>query len=143
MRIAYHISVHHKPLQFKWLFDAIYNSEDLFAVHIDRKTPEPAAKAFIDIVGDKPNVHFCKKHSVIYGEWALCEVELDGIMFFLKNYENWDYFINMSGQDYPVKNRAKVIAELTKNPTQNYINLIALSTLPRHFKRRKKWFCFS
>lgn len=142
MRIAYHISVHHKPLQFKWLFDTIYNSEDLFAIHIDRKTPEPTAKAFFDIVGNRPNVHLSKEHSVIYGEWALCEVELDGIMYFLKNYETWDYFINMSGQDFPLKNREQIVAELSKNPTQNYINLIPLNSLPRYFKMRKNWFCF-
>lgn len=142
MRIAYHISVHSKPYQFKWLFDAIYNSEDIFAVHIDKKTSKPTADAIVEIVGDKPNVHFNKKRSVIYGDWALCEVELDGIMFFLEHCADWDYFVNLSGQDYPVKNRSQIVAELNRDATQNYINLIPLSNLPKYFERRKKWFCF-
>jgi len=142
MRIAYHISVHTKPKQFQWLFDAIYNPEDLFAVHIDKKVSDATAKAFVEIVGNKPNVHFSDPWSVIYGDWALCEVELDGIRHFLEHHDDWDYFINLSGQDYPLQNRPQIVAELTKDPTQNYINLIPLDSLPRYFNRRKRWFCF-
>ena len=142
MRIAYHISVHHKPAQFKWLFDAVYNPDDLFALHIDRKTPVSAAQAFLEIVGDKRNVHFCEKHSVIYGEWALCQVELDGILYFLNKHEDWDYFINLSGQDYPLRSRAQIDAEMSKDPAKNYINLIPLKTLPRYFSLRKYLYYF-
>jgi hypothetical protein len=141
MQIAYHISVHHKPDQFRRLFEAVYNPDDLFAIHIDCKAPESVSRPVFEIASHRPNVHFMTRHSVIYGEWALCRVELDGIAFFLKNFSSWHYFINLSGQDFPLKTRDAMVAELSKDPDRIYIDVIEFSSLPAYFRRRTRWAC--
>ena len=142
MRIAYQIGVHGKERQFKWLFDAIYNPHDLFVIHIDRKTPEAAARAMRETAGNRPNVYFSPQHSVIYSEWAMCEMELDAIRYLCENHKDWQYFINLTGHDYPLKARDQIVTELSKNPRQNFVQIIPLDTLPPYFRRRINWYCF-
>ena len=142
MRIAYQIGLHNKEWQFQWLFDALYNSDDLFAIHVDSKAADSTMDAVYKVAGNKPNVHFQERRSVIYGDWQLCQVELDGIKHFLTNRHTWDFFINLSGQDYPLKPRQKIVDELGENRESNFINMIHLDTLPAYFRRRIRWFCF-
>ena len=142
MRIAYLIGVHGKERQFKWIFDAIYNPHDLFAIHIDSKTPAPSAIALREIVGNRPNVFICPQRSVILSEWAMCAVELDAIKYFYEHHKDWQYFINLSGQDYPLKNRDRIVVELSRDPRRNFLQFVPLDTLPPYFHRRINWYCF-
>lgn len=142
MRIAYQIGLHGKEEQFRWLFEALYNRDDLFTIHVDSKAPHSTVDAVYKIAGAKPNVAFQDRRSVIYGDWQLCEVELDGIKYFLRNGEEWDFFINLSGQDYPLRSREHIAHELSLNLERNFIGMIHLDTLPPYFRRRAKWFCF-
>lgn len=141
MRIAYQIAVHARERQFKWIFDALYNAHDLFAIHIDRKTPESTVRAIRDIVANRPNVYATPRLSVIYGEWAMTEMELGAIRFFCENHADWQYFINLSGQDYPLKTREHIVAELSRNPRQNFLHFVHLDTLPSYFRERSARYC--
>ncbi len=142
MRIAYVIGAHSKERQFKWIFDAIYNPHDLFAIHIDSKTPALTALAMRETVANRPNVFLIPPRSVVHSEWSLCNVELDAIKYFCERHEDWQYFINLSGQDYPLKSRDQIGAELGKDPRQNYLEFVPLNTLPPNFHRRKNWYNF-
>ena len=46
MQLAYAISGYKQPGQFRWLLAAIWDPRDVFAVHIDARTPEPVFAEF-------------------------------------------------------------------------------------------------
>lgn len=142
MRFAYQITVHDKAYQFRWLFDAIYNPHDLFAIHVDTKATASTKKEIWQIVGEKPNVSLVSTYSVIYSEWALCQIELDAIRFLLDHHHSWDLYINLSGQDYPLKNRDAIEQDLSNHYESNFINIKHLEECPAYFRRRLQWFCF-
>jgi hypothetical protein len=107
--IAYFILVHRLPEQFKRMFRAIYVPGNQYLVHIDRSSgPELQAdiKAFL---APYQNVSTLDAKPAVWGGYSLVDAELRGMAKLLKMNSSWTHFINLSGQDFPLK-------------TQNYIN---------------------
>lgn len=145
MKLAYAILLHHNERQFEWLFDAIYDPGDAFAIHVDKATPERTLRSFESLVGDRPNVLFLPRRRVAWGGWSLAAVSLESIRRLLDVDDGWDYFINLSGQDYPLRPVDRIRAELARNPAANYITADEIDSFPpdeRYFvHRRKRWRC--
>ena len=121
--IAYLVLVHRLPDQFKKLFKAIYDSANFYVIHIDKKANQEIGKDVEDFLGQYPNVHLLNSENVIWGGYSMVQAELDGIKYLLSMDEKWDYFINLSGQDYPLKSQ-KIIKEfLSKNNGKSYIKI--------------------
>ncbi len=97
MRLAYLIATYQPESEFEWLLNAIYDPNDVFLVHIDKKTPDHVYDNFKTIVGDRPNVRFMPRVSVVWGCWGLCQVELNAMAMLLDWNDEWRYFINLSG----------------------------------------------
>jgi len=123
INIAYLILVHRLPNQFKRLFEAIYEDDNHYLIHIDKKAEQELGTEVESFLKDYPNVYILKSENVIWGGYSMVQAELDGINFLLNIGAHWDYFINLSGQDYPLKSQ-KIIREfLTENNSKNYIKI--------------------
>lgn len=123
IRIAYLVLVHRLPEQFKRLFKAIYEPSNFYLIHIDKKANQEIGEEVKDFLNEYPNVHILKSEKVVWGGYSMVQAELDGMNYLLSMSEQWDYFINLSGQDYPLKSQ-KIIKEfLTKNNGKSYIKV--------------------
>jgi len=121
--IAYLILVHRLPDQFIKLFKAVYESTNFYLIHIDKKTDEAITAEIKKFLIEYPNVHILTSENVIWGGYSMVQAELDGIKYLLKMNATWDYFINLSGQDYPLKSQ-KIIKEfLSHNNGKSYIKI--------------------
>lgn len=121
--IAYLILVHRLPNQFKRLFSAIYDSNNFYLVHIDKKANQEIGKDVKIFLEQYPNVHILHSENVIWGGYSMVQAELNGMKYLLNMDAKWDYFINLSGQDYPLKSQ-KIIKEfLSKNNGKSYIKI--------------------
>lgn len=71
----------------------------------------------------------------------MVQAELNGIKYLLKKGIEWDFFINLSGQDYPLKSQ-KIIREfLTKNKGNNFIKIANQATeRPETMNRIENYF---
>jgi hypothetical protein len=136
MRLAYSISGYKLPYQFRWLLSALYNERDVFAVHVDARTPEPAYQEFVAIAGNRPNVVFIEREPVAYMGLALVRAELRAIAVLLELAPDFDYLINLSMQDYPLKPRSDIIAELALTPGRNYLSVESLRQQPVRVRSR-------
>lgn len=103
MKIVYFIMLHHKFYQFRWLFEAIHSTDDLYLIHVDRKSDPKIHDEVRDYVSGKPNVTIMRSRSVVYRGWSQVQTELDAIRDMLSTNREWRYFINLSGQDYPIR----------------------------------------
>lgn len=123
INIAYLILVHRLPDQFKRLFEAIYETENHYLIHIDKKAEKELGTEVELFLKDFPNVYILKSENVIWGGYSMVQAELDGMNFLLNIDAHWDYFINLSGQDFPLRSQKVIRKYLTENNGKNYIKI--------------------
>lgn len=103
--IAYFILVHRYPKQFKRLFKAIYDENNFYLVHIDKKSGDNLFNDLEDFLCNLPNVYLLKSQNVVWGGYSMVEAEIRGMKRLLDLSKSWDFFINLSGQDFPLKSQ--------------------------------------
>jgi len=141
MRLAYYIAVHNDVEQFRWTLSAIYNKDDVFAIHIDRKAGKSFRAVIAGLVKGKRNVHLLPGQTVAWAGWSFCAAELAGLRALLSLDDGWSYFINLSGHCYPVKTIAAIRESLKQAWPKNFIEVVPISSYEeitpedRHLKR--------
>lgn len=123
IKIAYMILVHRFPEQFKRLFKAIYDADNCYLIHIDKKADKEIHEAVKAFLKPYTNVFIFKSQNVVWGGYSMVQAELDGMNFLLNTKIEWDYFINLSGQDFPLRSQ-KIIREfLSRSKGKNFIKV--------------------
>jgi hypothetical protein len=108
MKCVFYVAAYHKPYQFHWLYSAISNDADLLLLHVDRNAPEDIRAKYSAIASGRSNVIELPGRPVVWGGWSQVSAELAAIRFALQADRNWKYFINLSGQDYPIQSLATI-----------------------------------
>lgn len=121
--IAYFILVHRLPKQFKRLFKALYHPKNHYLVHLDKKVNTTIYDDIKDFLTDFPNTYILESENVVWGGYSMVQAELNGMNYLLNLNLNWDFFINLSGQDYPLKSQKIIRAYLTQNKGSNFIKI--------------------
>lgn len=121
--IAYFILVHRLPKQFKRLFKALYHPKNHYLVHLDKKVNTTIYDDIKDFLADFPNTYILESENVVWGGYSMVQAELNGMNYLLNLNLNWDFFINLSGQDYPLKSQKIIRAYLTQNKGSNFIKI--------------------
>ncbi|UOU98442.1 beta-1,6-N-acetylglucosaminyltransferase [Chryseobacterium daecheongense] len=121
IRIAYFIMVHHKPERFKAMFAKIYTRDQFYLVHIDRKAGEEITDEIQLYLVQFPNVYILESMNIVSGGFSMIQAELNAMEFLLNVSDDWDYFVNLSGEDYPLKSQDIIRQFLTINNGRNYL----------------------
>ncbi|UKB81198.1 beta-1,6-N-acetylglucosaminyltransferase [Chryseobacterium sp. MEBOG07] len=121
VRIAYFIMVHHKPELFKEMFQKIYTRDQFYLIHIDRKTKSKIREEIQLYIIQFPNVYILDSLNIVSGGFSMVQAELNAMEFLLNVSREWDYFINLSGEDYPLKSQNIIREFLTINKGRNYL----------------------
>lgn len=111
--LAYSIVVHHKVQNFERLLRAIYAPQNIYCVHVDQKS-QPSVKAAIQgIVSCFPNVFMVTQAvSVVYAGWPRVQADLNCMADLYEFSSKWKYFINLCGQDFPLKTNLEMVRML-------------------------------
>ena len=143
MSLAYLIITHKTPEQLGMLLDALQHPDDLFIIHISKKTEPGLARQLRLACGDAPNVRFLEPRPIVWGGWDLAAVELDAMALALKEGAHWTHYINLSGQDFPLKPVSEIKSTLVaSDPNTNYMGYRPLSSKAFSFRVRC-WFAHS
>lgn len=119
--IAYFILVHRLPNQFKRLFKSIYNPNNYYLIHIDKKASADLHKDVTNFINDFENTFILESESIVWGWYSMVNIELNGIRKLLSLWLNWDFFINLSWQDFPLKNQKEINNFLCENKDNNFL----------------------
>ncbi len=121
--IAYLILVHRYPGQFKRLFRAIYHPANYYLVHVDKRSGIGLQTEIQDFLSSFANASLLKSQSTLWGGYSLVDVELRGIEELLKIGSEWEFFINLSGQDFPLKSQTHIQDFLSRNIGNDFIRV--------------------
>jgi hypothetical protein len=121
--IAYLILVHRYPGQFKRLFRAIFHPANYYLVHVDKRSGVGLQTEIQDFLSSFANAALLKSQSLLWGGYSLVDVALRGIKELLKMGLKWEFFINLSGQDFPLKSQTHIQAFLSRNIVNDFIKV--------------------
>lgn len=139
--IAYFILVHRYPKQFKRLFKSIYDPKNHYLIHIDKRAGSELLTEIRDFLASFPNAQILKSQNVIWGGYSMVDAELRGMKQLLKTSINWDFFINLSGQDFPLQSQAAITSFLRENMGKSFLSVEdQVKVRPNTLNRIKNYF---
>ncbi len=122
--IAYFILVHRYPEQFKRMFRAIHDPSNFYAVHVDRNSGPEFTKDIREFLRPYRNAEIIRAQGALWGGYSLVEAQLRGMKRLLEMDANWTHFINLSGQDFPLKSQAFIANFLKQNAGKEFISVL-------------------
>jgi hypothetical protein len=124
MRIGYLILVHKKPDQFARLFRAIYDRNHHYIVHVDKKSDQQVFEGVVEVISPYTNAILLPRVRVTYTGFGMVIAELRAIEKLLSIDQRWDFFINLSGQDFPLVAQSEIETYLARHPGKNFLDVV-------------------
>jgi Core-2/I-Branching enzyme len=122
--IAYFLLVHRYPEQFKRLFRAIYHPGNQYVVHVDKSSGTELAEDIAAFLSPYQGVQILEPQDALWGGYSLVEAELRGMALLLEMDARWSHYINLSGQDFPLKSQSYIHQFFAANPGKQYIRAL-------------------
>ena len=111
--LAYSILMYKDVEQVERLLRAIYRPQNSYCIHIDAKTKPAIRNSMRNIAKCFPNVFITSRSvDVRWGQFSVLEPELI-CMKELWQHKKWKYFINLTGQEFPLKTNYELVQILT------------------------------
>ncbi|NXK96648.1 GCNT3 acetylglucosaminyltransferase, partial [Formicarius rufipectus] len=118
--IAYSMVIHEKIEMFERLLRSVYAPQNIYCVHMDRKSPAAFQEAVRAIVACFPNVFVASRlESVVYASWSRLQADLNCMQDLLRSPVPWRYLLNTCGTDFPIKTNAEIVRALKLLRGQN------------------------
>ncbi|XP_069034290.1 beta-1,3-galactosyl-O-glycosyl-glycoprotein beta-1,6-N-acetylglucosaminyltransferase-like [Embiotoca jacksoni] len=111
--LAYSMVVHHKVQNFERLLRAIYTPQNIYCIHVDIKSEASVFAAIRAIASCFPNVFMVSQAvNVVYSGWPRVQADLNCMADLYHAKTKWKYFINLCGQDFPLKTNLEIVRML-------------------------------
>uniref|UniRef100_A0A3Q3JZK1 Xylosyltransferase 1 n=1 Tax=Monopterus albus TaxID=43700 RepID=A0A3Q3JZK1_MONAL len=123
VRIAYVLVVHGRASrQLQRLFKAIYHTSNYYYIHVDQRSSY-LHREVLSLASQYPNVRVTNwRMATIWGGASLLTMYLRSMKDLLKMADwSWDFFINLSAADYPIRTNEQLVAFLSKYRNMNFI----------------------
>ncbi|XP_038841435.1 xylosyltransferase 1-like [Salvelinus namaycush] len=123
VRVVFVLVVHGRASrQFQRLFKAIYHTSHYYYIHVDQRS-NYLHRQVGALASQYSNVRVTSwRMSTIWGGASLLTMYLRSMDDLLKMADwNWDFFINLSGADYPIRTNEQLVGFLTKYRDMNFI----------------------
>jgi hypothetical protein len=96
--------------QVERLLRAIYRPQNIYCIHVDSKTDDTLYRAIQNVSHCFDNVFVLNKRvNVKWGEMSVLEPELLCMKELLTRNKRWKYFINLTGQEFPLKTNYELV----------------------------------
>ncbi|KAL0992585.1 hypothetical protein UPYG_G00095350 [Umbra pygmaea] len=123
VRIAFVLVVHGRASrQFQRLFKAVYHTSHYYYIHVDQRS-NYLHRQVLELASHYSNVRVTSwRMSTIWGGASLLTMYLRCMDDLLKMADwKWDFFINLSAADYPIRTNEQLVGFLTKYRDKNFI----------------------
>uniref|UniRef100_A0A7N6A3D3 Xylosyltransferase 1 n=1 Tax=Anabas testudineus TaxID=64144 RepID=A0A7N6A3D3_ANATE len=123
VRIAFVLVVHGRASrQFQRFFKAIYHTSHYYYIHVDQRS-NYLHREVLSMANLYPNVRVTSwRMATIWGGASLLTMYLHSMEDLLKMTDwSWDFFINLSAADYPIRTNEQLVTFLSKYRNMNFI----------------------
>ena len=108
--IAFSILIFKNFCQFERLLRAIYRPQNYYCIHVDKKSDPSFLEAAKAVSSCFDNVFIASKSvDVQWGYYSVIEPELICMEDLWKKSKKWKYFINLTGQEFPLKTNGELV----------------------------------
>jgi len=108
--IAFSILMYKDVEQFERLLRAVYRPQNLYCIHVDNKSLDDVHAAVAAIARCFDNVFVLQPSiEVHWGTFSVLEPELACMKRLLRRSKKWRYFINLTGQEFPLKTNWQIV----------------------------------
>jgi hypothetical protein len=122
MALAFVILAHKNASQVARLFRAIHRPDDMVLLHIDRRADPALHRLGRELARTHSNVVLLRSRSILWGGYQMAAVQIEAIAAALRISDRWHHFINLTGQDFPIKPIGQLEAHLAAQPEANYVS---------------------
>lgn len=136
--VAYSIVVHHKVQNFERLLRTIYSPQNFYCIHVDTKAPTSVTAGISSIVSCFGNVFLASRlEHVYYAGWSRVQADINCMKDLYKVSDQWKYFINLCGQDFPIKTNLEIVRALKALAGKNSLETVIPPDDKKHrFQKR-------
>jgi hypothetical protein len=124
--LAYDILMYKDVEQTERLLRAIYMPQNYYCIHVDKKAPSGVQKVIKKLTQCFPNVFVASKlEHVFWATMSVLQADLN-CMEDLLRFKKWRYFINLTGQEMPLRSNRELVRILKAydgaNEVEGYIH---------------------
>jgi hypothetical protein len=121
MKIAYLIIAHNHAMHLQRLVTALSSSASACFIHLDRKS---RWQDFSSLSSKYDNLYFSPKRvSVYWGDFSMLEATIILLRMALESEHRFDYFVLLSGADYPLQSATYIENFFERNKGAEYMEL--------------------
>jgi hypothetical protein len=122
--IAFSIIMYKNVQQVERLLRAIYRPQNIYCIHVDSKADIDIYKSISEISHCFENVFVLRKRiKVIWGKMSVLTPELLCMEELWKRHKTWKYFINLTGQEFPLQTNYELVKILKAYNGKNDISV--------------------
>ena len=134
--LAFSIKLHRDPEQAEQLLRTIYKPHNVYCIYVDGKSSVIIYDIMKKIAQCFDNVFVVEERlNVIYGSFAHMQSDIQCMKLLLKSNTKWKYYINLTGQEFPLKTNLEIV-EILKS--LNGANDVETYNLPVFLKWRQE-----
>ena len=141
MKLAYLITAHKNARQLRRLLRAIHHPDNAYVLHICSRAPAEMQAAARELVAAYRNCFLIPGEPVMWGSWRLAHAQLRQMAEALRAAGDWDYCLNLSGQDYPLRTHQQIVSTLAAGPRDaNYIEVLDFAKASANPRKRLQYY---
>jgi hypothetical protein len=119
LKIAFIILAYKNPKQLRWMIEALSHVNHRFYVHIDnQKEVLPFEKELAHI--QNAQWEWLPRANTYWGSFFCVKTVIDG-MKYAQSKSDYDYYIHLSGQDFPIVDASTLQKRLAENEGISYL----------------------
>nr|XP_017528913.2 beta-1,3-galactosyl-O-glycosyl-glycoprotein beta-1,6-N-acetylglucosaminyltransferase 7 [Manis javanica] len=108
--LAYIVTIHKELAMFVQLLRAIYVPQNVYCIHVDDKAPKKYKTAVQTLVNCFENIFISSKRGkVAYTGFTRLQADINCMKDLIHSKFQWNYVINLCGQDFPIKSNKEII----------------------------------
>ena len=131
--LAFGLKMHTAPEQAELLLRTIYRPHNVYCIHVDKKADDAVFRVMTSIASCFPNVILTNRISFVYGSYDAIRAELTTMTCALRSKVDWKYYLNLAGQEFPLRTNLEMVRILQM---LNGTNDIESFPLPDRYKKR-------
>ena len=122
MALAYCILAHKSPDQVARLLRAVWHPDNHYALHYEKRAPRAEHQVLARLAEEHPNVRILPPRVVLWGRYSQVAIQLNALRCVLDDKTPWTHFINLTGQDFPLKPQAEIVRELAAVGGKSFVS---------------------